>query len=243
MSQLKKYFFIVLTTVVCSCSSREPLKIIHDYEIGFTLDGKIRTYYYWREPEKDTLMITFVPSVTDGVHYVTEYSRTPARILGERKFKIEKGIKDLIEAYEFYYADDAEDSYDSLRLEIQTIEVIPGEKYNGGFFKYKVRTKSNIISKYSIEETFLKDTTYIWKDEILPALKFREKSHYSTFHRYVPFIPSTEDSDGFVVFAKGVGLVYTHVTFREDKNTFTLVKVTEEYATVHTMQQKLLSKK
>src|SRR5690242_1828723 len=111
MSLRKEHFFIILVILVCSCSTREPLKIIRDYEVGFTWDGKIRTYYYWRSWEKDTLIIAFVPTVTDGIHYITEYSRSQTRILGERKFSVTEGSKELIEAIEFYYPDDDDDTY------------------------------------------------------------------------------------------------------------------------------------
>lgn len=240
MSLRKEHFFIILVILVCSCSTREPLKIIHDYEVGFTWDGKIRTYYYWRSWEKDTLIIAFVPTVTDGVHYITEYSRSQTRILGERKFRLGEGSKELVEAYQFDYLFGATDTYDTIKLDIRTIKEIPGEKYHGGFFKYKARTKSDIISKYSIEETFLKDTTFTWKNEMVPALKFREQSSYSTFFRYLPFKNTTVESDGFYVFAKGIGMVHMKVFSKEYENSFSLVKVTEEYAAVHTLQRDLL---
>lgn len=232
---MKHLCFLFTIVSVCSCTSREPLKIIQDYEVGFNLDGKIRTYYYAREMEKDTLIVTFIPSKENGIQYVTEYSRTPSRFLGDRKFRIEKGMKDLVHASHFYYPDESVDTYDSMAIEILNIESVPGEKYNGGRFHYKSRTKSDIVNKYSVEETFDKDTTYMWNGEMLPSLKFREQSHYSTFYRYLPFYKNMNaDTDGFVVFAKGIGLVYIRVISDEYPNTIVLVKATEQYAGVHT---------
>jgi hypothetical protein len=219
--------FVVLLLIVCACSKREPMEIMKEYEIGFLNDNEIRTYYYFRIPENDTVMVRFSPSAEQGIRYVTEFSYTRKMKISRRKFSIDRNRKELVEQIFFYYADPVvSDDHSVVKADIIDHEIIKGEKYDGGNYYLRFTTPADIVSKVRVIETFEKDTVYNWNGEVLPALKFKDVTTYKTFYRYLPFAKNSKlNAQGYVLFTKGVGIVYYKIDSESYSNIQTLIKV------------------
>jgi len=204
------YCVFLISITLFSCSEREPIEIIKEYEVGFRNDQMIRTYYYMRIPENDTLMIRFTPSVENGIQYVTEYSYTQKERYSERRFRIEGTMKEMVRQINYHYPDIGEPI--TIEAQIVDYKIVESGKYNGGNYSITVRLPNNIVTNARVIETFDKDTVYNWQGEMLPALKFKEATTYNTHHRFIPFVASSKtEGKGYVLFAKDVGLVYYEI--------------------------------
>lgn len=212
------FALIALMSVLCSCSTRESMRIIEDYEIGF-LGDSVTSYYYFEQPANDTTVVSFTPSWQNNIHYVTEVTSKKGVKKSVRKFRVDNHKKQLLETFGYYYPNPYDtNNYQLLLSRIGNQEVIHGKRFDGGNYSYKTVFPENIISEICIMEVFEKDSIFVWKGQAIPALKFKDVITFSMYYRFLPFFPKGKaiESHGYTLFAKHVGLVAYHLASGKD---------------------------
>ncbi|WP_289054714.1 hypothetical protein [Carboxylicivirga marina] len=65
----------------------------------------------------------------------------------------------------------------------------------------------DILYKIDKEQEYVCDTTYIWKGEALPAIYFKYTNEFKSWHKYLFFLSSSHQREGYFMYAKGLGVV------------------------------------
>jgi hypothetical protein len=203
MKQIKSLVFLSFI-LIAGCSKRESLKILDGYEMPL-IDSVDRTFYYRQYPREDTMKITFEHNIVDGKKYVTELTYQNDQRTGSRVFHVTQNTKELIKSTHYFYRDTT-----VIQLESEIIKHFSHsqDQYSGGTFEYRQVLANNKILRFTVVETFEKDTIYSFNGETLPAKKFSEQMTGSTFLKYLPMFPTTTESNGYIIFSKGIGVSY-----------------------------------
>lgn len=99
--------------------------------------------------------------------------------------------------------------YDSLNT---CVGQTKGEILKNRISKGKMETtvkyeKNNIISKTNKKMELVKDTTFVWKNQIIEAIYFENEYDVDVKHKYLPFLGQDRSYLGYSIYAKSLGLV------------------------------------
>jgi hypothetical protein len=200
---------IIYTSLIIffSCSKREPVEILKDYEVAFT-DNETLLFTYFRIPEEDTFYMKYRTTFEDGIKYVTEYSYTNHRRSSDRKFKVVGNTKELVEDLHYSYDDSLSNTYTVVHSRIKEHRNIDnGNQYKDGRYFIEFSSPDKIVTSGSVVETFLGDTLLQWRNEMRPTLKFSSTTKIRTFFKYLPIFGDAFEFKGEIYFVKDVGIV------------------------------------
>ena len=215
IERLLRNMIIASALLIAACTSKEPIPLLEDYEMGF-LSPTDKTFTYLRLPANDTITIQFQHLRDKNYHYVREVTSAHGKGEGTRKYLVKDGRKSLVEL-EF------QGELAGVDISILDYEMIPGT-HPGSLCKYEFEM-DNLTGKMTFEEFFEKDTAYVYNGATYPALKYITKFTSRAHVQYLPFMGGTKGFDAITLFAKNVGLVYYRSYDKEYPNELRLLSV------------------
>ncbi len=203
-------FPLVILLAFSSCTTREPVQIIDDYEIVFT-SGKHIRYSYHRLPENDTIVDDYSTSVEDNVKYVTEVSTVRDQRQSMRKFQVTADGKQLVQII-YYSLDSTTNTATAYPGEvIESSKSGDGEEYVGGKFVTSSKTLAGFVVRQKNVEKLVGEESYLFNGQQVPSLRFENNFENRIYNRYFPFFWTSTLYKGHVIFSKGIGVTYFRV--------------------------------
>ena len=198
---------ILLLLASSSCTTREPVQILDEYEIPITSNRDMR-YYYHRLPENDTVVYEFKTTNEGGKKYVTELATIRSRPYGKRKFRVTSDGKEMIENI-FYRIDSATNKLESSPGEIlENSRIGDGDRYEGGKFVVSHTIDLGMVARTTNVERLIGEEMYEYNGKKIPAIRFESDFHMRFYNVFFPFAWWTTKYEGHVIYGKGIGLMY-----------------------------------
>ncbi len=207
ISRCITFILVIPVFIFLSCSKREPVGLLKDYEVFFT-QNESHLFTYLQLPDSDTLFVKYKPTFENGVKYVTEYSYTKERIQSERKFRVTENTKELVKDLNYDYYDSTSNGYTVIHGKIiEHVNIENNKLHKDGKYFIEFTSPNKFVTSAKVKETYLADTVMQWKGKVLPALKFSTATKIRGFFKYIPIIGKTFEYNGTLYYIKGVGLV------------------------------------
>lgn len=213
----------MLFLLLVSCSNRQPMQIMDEYEIPFTADRNIR-YLYLRSPTNDTIQLDFFVTYEDGIKHVVEENLKNGQRQSTRKFRVTSRGKELIDEVVYFTDMAAAGETQSVHANIlEYVNTDDATPYAGGSYEKGFRTKESIIVNIKTKETFSGEETFSFNGRDIPSLKFESRNTIRTYFQFVPFVWTSSEHNGYVIYSKGVGLTYVWLDTPEGEIAETLI--------------------
>ena len=212
-------YCLFLIPVILSCSQPGPIETLGEYDVGPEAGLHFKKYTYVYLPSGDTVVTTFTFVFNQLDTTVTEMSYVNYETTWERRYRLHKNQKELLEEYDFQKPGDYASNYEKVKGDvIEFREIDRGKQFKDLQVEISFTNSIGFKKTVSEEDVFKGDTTLTWNDTRYHALHFGFTVNELVKIKYFPFGGRSNDYGGDAYFARGIGIVRT--ILRQDGQRF-----------------------
>jgi hypothetical protein len=225
-------YFLLLSIIIISCESLEPIETLGEYEIPFEAN-KQRVYTYLTQPTADTVVHVYQFSDYAEKSYFQKIY-IAGDIQFERFYKYKGNHKELIK--EYYYDWNSDNTwFNKLEGEIKDNQQIDvGSKYKGQRLKMYFDQDDGFRWILKEEDQSIEETQVQWQGDSLQALKIYYTGSMKHGLKYFPPAQRGEEYKGEAWFAKGIGLIENKYIYSDETYTLKLISIDSVFHPVQT---------
>ena len=205
-NKFRKCWLILL--LLSGCEARETGISISEFDIQFEKGIEEKIYTYTGFYSEDTITHHYEFSGEDDNYLINKRIYHNHEIRAEQTYRVALNKKQLIKEFQYEYPGRTANALERVKCRIINYrETEKQSKYAG--LETQIEFTNSLGFRTVIEETdeYLNDTTIVWQNESLPAIKFKFVAKTQTYIKYLPFVKDTYENTGFSYYARGIGLI------------------------------------